>query len=64
MEGFPVSQYDPNIDPNAKIERIVVTEPVYTETVVVRRESSAGWWIAGGLAAAVLIAVLWILASG
>ena len=59
-----MSQYDPNIDPNATIERIVVTEPVYTETVVVRRESSAGWWIAGGLAAAVLIAVLWILASG
>lgn len=59
-----MSQYDPNIDPNAKIERLVVTEPVYTETVIVRRDSSAGWLIAGGLAAAVLIAVLWILSSG
>ena len=58
-----MSQYDPN-DPNATVERVVVTEPVYTETVVVRRESSTGWWIAGGLAAAVLIAVLWILATG
>lgn len=56
--------YDPNIDPNATVERVVVTEPVYTETVIVRRESSTGWWIAGGLAAAVLIAVLWILTAG
>ncbi|CAL1691436.1 hypothetical protein MMB232_01576 [Brevundimonas subvibrioides] len=57
-----MSQYDP--DPNRiPPERIVVSEPVYTETVVVRRESSTGWWIAGGLAAVVLIAVFWILAN-
>ncbi|AQR62366.1 hypothetical protein BZG35_12465 [Brevundimonas sp. LM2] len=58
MEGFPVSQYDPN-----QPERIVVAEPVYTETVVVRRESNTGWWIAGALAAIVLIAVFWILSN-
>ena len=58
-----MSQYDPNLDPN----RIPPSQPVYTETietVVVRPESNTGWWIAGGLAAAVLIAVIWILASG
>ncbi len=58
-----MTQYDPNLDPN----RIPPSQPVYTETietVVVRPESNTGWWIAGGLAAAVLIAVIWILASG
>ncbi len=59
-----MSQHDPNLDPNATVERVVVTEPGYTETVIVRRESNTGWWIAGGLGAAVLIAVLWILATG
>lgn len=51
--------YDPNLPPDP-----VVRDPIYTETVVAQRESSTGWWIAGGLAAAVLIAVLWILATG
>ena len=53
-----MSQYDPN-----QPERVVVAEPVYTETIVVRRESNTGWWIAGGLAAIVLIAVFWILSN-
>lgn len=62
-----MSQYDPNLDPNVEINRIPPTQPVYTETietVVVRPESNTGWWVAGILAAAVLIAVFWILASG
>jgi len=50
--------YDPNLPPEP-----VVRDPIYTETVIVRRDSSTGWWIAGGLAAAVLIAVLWILST-
>ena len=56
-----MTQYDPN-DPN----RIPPAQPAYTETVetVVVRESNTGWWIAGILAAAVVIAVIWILASG
>lgn len=57
-----MTQYDPNLDPN----RIPPTEPVYTETietVIVKPESNTGWWVAGGLAAAVLIAVIWILAA-
>jgi len=57
-----VSQFDP--DPNLARETIVVTEPVHTETVVVERESNTGWWVAGGLAAVVLIAVFWLLANG
>lgn len=57
-----MSQYDPNLDPTrpAQAPR---SEPVYSETIVVRRESNTGWWIAGGLAAVVLLAVIWILAS-
>ncbi len=51
--------YDPNLPPEP-----VVRDPIYTETIVVRRESNTGWWIAGGLAAIVLIAVLWMLANG
>ncbi|MBX9617154.1 MAG: hypothetical protein K2X25_16295 [Caulobacteraceae bacterium] len=51
--------YDPNTTPPREPR-----EPVYTETVIVRPESNAGWWVAGGLGAVVLIAVLWILASG
>jgi len=51
--------YDPNSVPPSEPR-----DPVYTETVVVKRESNTGWWIAGGLGAAVLIAVLWILANG
>lgn len=52
-----MTQYDPNNDPTR------VPPPVYTETVetVVVRESNTGWWIAGILGGAVLIAVLWIL---
>ncbi len=57
-----MTQYDPDQTPPR--ERIVMAEPVYTETVVVTRESNTGWWIAGGLAAVVLIAVFWILANG
>lgn len=51
--------YDPNSEPP-----VGPREPIQTETIIVRRESNTGWWIAGGLGAAVLIAVLWILASG
>jgi hypothetical protein len=54
-----VSQYDPNLDP----ARPLPGEPVYTETVIVRRESNTGWWIAGGLAAIILVAVIWILSA-
>lgn len=45
------------------VTETVVTGPAVTESVetVVVRESSTGWWIAGVLAALVLIAVLWIL---
>jgi len=57
-----VSQYDPNLDPTRQ-PNTPRAEPIYSETIVVRRESNTGWWIAGGLAALVLIAVLWILAS-
>jgi len=56
-----VSQYDPNSDPRPEISRPAPGEPVYTETVIVRRESNTGWWIAGGLAAILLVAVMWIL---
>jgi hypothetical protein len=52
-----MSQYDPDLDP----ARPLPGEPVYTETVIVRRESNVGWWIAGGLAMLILIAVMWIL---
>ena len=52
-----MSQYDPDLDRPRPLQG----EPVYTETVIVRRESNTGWWIAGGLAALILIAVLWIL---
>jgi hypothetical protein len=50
-------------DPNGA-PPIEPRETAYSETVIVRRESGTGWWIAGGLGAAVLIAVLWILATG
>lgn len=45
------------------VTETVVTGPAVTESVetVVVRESNTGWWIAGVLAALVLIAVLWIL---
>jgi len=58
-----MTQYDPNLDPN----RVPPTQPVYTETVetvVVRPESNTGWWVAGILAALVLIAIFWVLTSG
>ena len=44
-------------------ETVTTTGPAVTESVetVVVRESNTGWWIAGILAALVLIAVLWIL---
>lgn len=48
-----MSQYDP--DPPT--ERVVVSQPVYTETVVVRPEGGSGWLLAGGLAALVLVAI-------
>lgn len=51
--------YDPNSVPPGGPR-----EPIHTETVIVRPSSNAGWWIVFGLAGAVLIAVLWILASG
>lgn len=56
-----MSQYDPNLDPTRQ-PNIPRSEPLYSETVVVRGESNAGWWIAGGLAALVLLAVIGILA--
>lgn len=45
------------------VTETVVTGPAVTESVetVVVRESNTGWWIAGILAALVLLAVLWIL---
>lgn len=55
-----------HIDPDLDRRPIVEPEPVYTETVrttVVRESSNTGWWIAGVLAALVLLAVLWILFS-
>lgn len=53
-----MTQYDPNLDP----ARPTPAEPVYTETVIVRRESSnTGWWIAGGLAMLVIVGTMWIL---
>jgi len=57
-----VTHYDPNTDPT----RPATGEPVFVETVetVVVRESNTGWWIAGVLGGAVLIAVMWILFSG
>ncbi|CAN5226735.1 hypothetical protein BH10PSE1_BH10PSE1_33700 [soil metagenome] len=57
-----MSQYDPNLDPTRQ-PNTPRAEPIYSETIVVRRESNTGWWIAAGLAAVVLIAVIWILAS-
>ena len=53
-------------DPNRPVEGPAYVEQVHTETVVVRpdRESNLGWWIAGILAGGVLLAVIWILASG
>ena len=57
-----MSQYDPNLDPTRQ-PNTPRAEPIYSETIVVRRESNTGWWIAGVLAAAVLLAVIWILAS-
>ena len=62
MEGPSVSQYDPNLDPTRQ-PNTPRAEPIYSETIVVRSESNTGWWIAGGLAAVVLLAVIWILAS-
>lgn len=55
-----MSQYDPDLPPSRP-----VVEPVYTETVIVRPESGAnlGWWIAGLLAAGVLLAVIFILST-
>jgi hypothetical protein len=59
MEKPPVTQYDPNTDPT----RVPPAGSVYSETTetVVVRESNTGWWIAGILGGAVLIAVFWIL---
>lgn len=54
-----MSNYDPGTEPT----RLPPVEPVYSETVIVRRESNTGWWVAGGLAALVLLAVIWVLAS-
>ena len=54
-----MTQYDPQTNPR----RPLPGEPVYTETVIVRRESNTGWWIAGGLAMVIVVAVFWILAS-
>jgi hypothetical protein len=61
-----MNHYDANNDPERR--ETIVTETVVspghvTETVetVVVRESNTGWWVAGILAGAVLIAVLWIL---
>jgi len=58
MEINALAQHDPN-DPT----QLPPGTPVYTETVetTVVRESSTGWWIAGILGGAVMIAVLWIL---
>jgi len=58
-----MTQYDPKLDPMPGSGRPLPGEPVYTETVIVRRESNTGWWIAGGLAMVIVIAVFWILAS-
>lgn len=52
-------------DPNTESTRVPPPgAPVHTETTtetVVVRESNTGWWIAGILAALVILAVLWIL---
>ena len=58
-----MTQYDPKLYPMPGSGRPLPGEPVYTETVIVRRESNTGWWIAGGLAMVIVIAVFWILAS-
>lgn len=55
-----MSQYDPDLDPQTPTP---APQPVYTETVVIRPESNTGWWVAGGLAAVVLSAVIWLLVS-
>ena len=57
-----MSQYDPELDPTRQ-PNTPRNEPMYSETIVVRKDSNTGWWIAALLAAAVLVAVLWILAS-
>ncbi|MDP1777356.1 MAG: hypothetical protein Q8K90_01940 [Brevundimonas sp.] len=64
-----MTHYDPNNDPDRRetvITETIVSPAHVTETVetVVVRESNTGWWIAGILGAAVLIAVFWILARG
>jgi len=60
--GLAVSQYDPNLDPTRQ-PNTPRSEPMYSETIVVRRDSNTGWWVAGILAALVLVAALWLLAS-
>lgn len=57
-----MSQYDPDLDPTRQ-PNIPRSEPMYSETIVVRRDSNTGWWVAGILAALVLVAALWLLAS-
>jgi len=64
-----VTHSDPNNDPERRetiITETVVSPAHVTETVetVVVRESNTGWWIAGILGGAVLIAVFWILSRG
>ncbi|RZJ88953.1 MAG: hypothetical protein EON88_20550, partial [Brevundimonas sp.] len=58
-----MSDFDPAVERRTVIE----TQPGHVdtvETVIVRRESSnLGWWIAGGLAALILLAVIWLLAT-
>jgi len=53
-----MSYQDPDIRPDPR-------PPVHTETIetVVVRESSTGWWIAGILGGAVLLAVIFILTT-
>lgn len=53
-----MTQFDPNEPIRPATAGPVVTETI--ETVVVR-ESNTGWWVAGILGGAVLLAVLWIL---
>ena len=57
-----MSQYDPDLDPT-RAPNTPRSEPIYSETIVVRRESNTGWWIAGGLAVLVVIAAFWILST-
>jgi hypothetical protein len=64
-----VTHSDPNNDPERRetiITETIVSPAHVTETVetVVVRESNTGWWIAGILGGAVLIAVFWILSRG